>query len=243
MRKPILVALAVSLGLIIMALVPAPVRAATRSTPVTVTNPLALSTDGNTVKAEQLGSWSFFLSGGTAAVTQSGTWNVGITGTPNVNVANTPSVTVSNTPSVNVANSPTVSISSTANTVKAPTQSNTIQFWTSDKVVSPGGVLTSPTFSCAGYKELRIVILSDRATSLVKAYVSFRSPNGTWVSMGGSNLGDPAVSITEHANFTGIGGTCILTIPVMSDNCYIFLQNGYSTDVTIRSCSWAYLVN
>lgn len=244
MRRPILIAMAVTLGLLVTALLTTPTHAVPRRTPVEVVNPLALSTDGNTVKAEQLGSWSFFLSGGTAAVTQSGGWSVGITGTPNVNVANTPSVTVSNTPNVSVTNSPTVKIDSTTNIVKTQTATNSVMIWTGNQTVAAGGTLWSPYMDCSGYNEIRFVIHGSVSSSSVKVRVGFRNPTGTnGIPVGEGNFAAPATTICSDANFTASADMCTMRVPVMSNTCYLVIYNYTASPVTIYGYSWAHMVN
>ncbi len=234
MRKSTLSVIAVSLGLTAAVLLTTPAIAAVRSTPVEVISPIEIAPSANTVKAQQLGLWTMTVSG-TAAVTQSGAWNVGIIGTPNVSV--------SNTVGANIQNTPTVRIDASANTVKTPTQSNSIQLWTSELIVEPSKVAYGPTINCAGYKELRIYAASTVNSDSVWLYVRFRSPSGSWVSVGAGNFTVPSVSISEHANFRPATYACIMTLPVMSDMADVYVYNGTASSATIKSLSWAYLVN
>ncbi|MHB9036612.1 MAG: hypothetical protein ACYC64_08085 [Armatimonadota bacterium] len=203
--------------------------AQTRTTPVTISSP------GNTVQAQQSGTWD---------VGVVGTPNVSVTNSPNVSVINTPSVNVANTPNVSVANSPTVKIDSTSNTVKAPTQSNTVQLWSENQTVAPLSFLYGPTITCSGYKELRVVIRTSTSNpSGLSVYYRCRI-GMAWVALGSATWNTPAHSITDAANFVPVSNTCMFTVPVMSDQCDIYLYNGSSTNTyTISSYSWVYLVN
>ncbi|MBI2844673.1 MAG: hypothetical protein HYX78_14865 [Armatimonadetes bacterium] len=209
-----------------------PAWAQGRTTPVEVTNLLGIDPSNNTVKAQQLGTWSVSLSG-TAAVTQSGSWNVGITGTPNVNVANTP----------------TVNINATNNIVKAPTQRNSVMLWNTDQSWPAGQYLWGPWIDCAGYKEARVTIqlvsyVGGMDMTQLEVIVRFGAPDGSIVAWTGhATFGTPAHSLTDQSGFTNNSFTCSFTIPVMSDTLLLQLYNSSPYGVDISRGSWVYLVN
>ena len=188
---------------------------------------------------------------GNPGVSQYGTWNVGLTGTPNVNVANTPlsvgitgtaNVSVTNNPNVSVTNTPTVNISSTNNTVKAPTQWNKVQLWTSHQVLAIGGYTDTAYFSTAGYKEIRACIASNSSSANLQVLVAALG-FGQSVVVAEGNFAPPANFISLGGNLTCTDYKCIFSLPVMSDAMSIYIFNNTGGSVTIYSYSWVYLVN
>lgn len=212
-------------------------HAQTRTTPVEVKSPISIDQTNNSVKA-----------------TQNGTWNVGVTGTPNVNVANTPAVTVTNsptvtisgTPSVNLATSPTVKIDPTNNTVKTPTQCKVIQLWANDMTASQGTNAWRYDLDCSGYREARFVLRIEETVdfSKVQCGVEMYSPTGQMTFLGYANFSTPTSSIVDGASFTPASGTCVFTLPVVTNTLAIFVQNTNTTAVTLdKDRCWVYLVN
>ncbi len=191
------------------------------------TNTVKIDATTNTVKAAQSGTWSVVLTG-TPAVAQSGPWNVGINGTPNVNIANAPSVTVSNTPSVSVSNSPTVKIDATTNAVDTPTKHKAVQLWAADQSIPTGSSRTSPLIDCAGYNEVRLLLVANTASASLTACISFRAPSGAYL-------------IAKTVNWSA--NTMPITCPVYGDICIITILNSIGSTVTVYQDSFAYLVN
>ncbi|MBN1193217.1 MAG: hypothetical protein JXA36_05975 [Coriobacteriia bacterium] len=192
----------------------------------------------NTVKAAQSGTWSVGVSSmptvsvNTHAVTQSGAWNVGITGTPSVSIANAPSVSISNTPSVSVSNSPTVKIDATTNAVDTPTKHNTVQLWATNQTIPNSSNTVSPSFSCAGYDELRFMLWSTSSAVNLMVYIRFRTPLGSFLCAKQLDWGQ-----------TGAGPTLPITCPVYGDTCQVEIYNGTGSTVVIYNASYVYLVN
>lgn len=190
---------------------------------VSVTNSPTVKIDGttNVVKSSQYGAWSVGVSG-TAAVTQSGTWTVGLSGTPNVNVTNTPSVSVSN--------SPVVRIDGTANVVYTPTKGRAVLLFGSNQVIPTGSSVTSATYDCTGYKELRFLIENNNAGSALRALIEFQSPLGA---------GFWSIVHTEYVTDNAMA----FSVPVYGASCRVRIVNSLGSTTTIWSQSWVYMVN
>ncbi len=195
-----------------------------------VANSPTVKIDGttNTVKAAQSGTWNVGVSSmptvnvNTHAVTQSGTWNVGINNTPNVNVTNTASVNVSNTPAVR--------IDASANAVDTPTRGRALLLFGGNQVIPTGAGVTSASFDCSGYSELRFIVSTDFAGSAIKAVVEFQSPLGP--SFWGIAL---MRSLTD--TYTAF------SVPVYGGSCRLRITNNLGATATIWSESWVYMVN
>ena len=226
-----------------------------------------LANVAGTLAATQSGIWNVGITG-IPYVAQSGTWNVGltgdpsvsiagtpnvnvantptvnITGTPNVNVANTPTVSIAGTPNVNVTNTPTVNISSTNNTVKAPTQWNKIQLWTTNQVLPDSMGASSPYLTTTGYKEIRACIESSSSNTNLKVHLLAKNGAGAYSYVATGSFAVPT------ANFISLGGnltcptySCIFSFPVIADMMYIVISNLTGGSITVFNTSWVYLVN
>lgn len=220
----------ISIAIMLSAIVAVSAQAqTTRTTPVEVKNSVSIDQSGNTVNAQQ-----------------SGAWNVGVTGTPNVNVSNTPSVAVTNIPNVILTNSPTVKIDSANNMVKAPTQSSFFALWSTNQSIGKYGYLWRYSIDCAGFKEARFFIKLDTICDYtkVKTGVEAYTPNNLFAFIGACDFAPPANALCNQANFTSGSGTCVFTVPVISNTMAIYIYNGNLDSITIDgSRSWVYLVN
>ncbi|MEN6584216.1 MAG: hypothetical protein ABFD54_17360 [Armatimonadota bacterium] len=205
-------------------------QATSRTTPVEVKNPISIDQSGNTVNAQQ-----------------SGTWSVGIAGIPSVNVSNTPGVIITNTPNVNLINSPTVQIDAKYNSVKTATQSSAMKLWNENIFVAPSGDIWSNNIYCKGYKEARIVIkLGPYSNDLAKVYVNVYvfTPDGFRTFLGKIVFSSPTVKSISQGDLEYGTDSCIFTVPVMSDNMIIQIFNGDVKQLPIYSRdTWVYLVN
>lgn len=205
-------------------------QATSRTTPVEVKNPISIDQSGNTVNAQQ-----------------SGTWSVGVTGTPNVNVSNIPGVTITNTPNVNLINSPAVRIDEKYNSVKTPTQSSAMKLWNENTFVAASGTTWSNNIYCKGYKEARIIIkLGPYSNDLTKVYVNVYifTPDGFKTFLGKTAFSSPTIKSISQGDLEYGADSCIFTVPVMSDNMAIQIYNGDVKQLPIYSRdTWAYLVN
>lgn len=195
-------------------------HADTRTTPVAVTNPVAIDQTRNTVQA-----------------TQSGAWAVGVTGTP--------TVTIANSPTVNLGNSPTVKIDSSANGVKTATQSSLVRLFSSDTAVANGSAAYSSTFSTSGFKEMRVLVMASipgGSPDKVSVRLDIFAFNSSW-TFGTANFAAPAHQISEQGNFTQGSGTCMFSVPIYSDTYRICVYNTSGSSITVMNNSLVYLVN
>lgn len=170
-------------------------------------------------------------------------------------------VTVENTPSVSIFNVPTVrfdptgntvkaeqsgtwsvGISTSANTVKAPTQSQMFQCWSTDQVVPDAGSVTWHSPDLSGYKEARALLFANSALPSLKLSVAFVGPVST-NSVGWCTFYPGSVGIITQANFAPINYQCAFTTPLMSDRLVLTVQNNTGGPVTISRLGWVYVVN
>lgn len=160
-----------------------------------------------------------------------------------VTVTGTPNVAVTNTPNVSVTNTPTVKIDTTANAVKTNTASNLIQLWTvASQTVINDGNLNSNVFDTTGYKEMRIMIASDSASTSLLVQVEIFAFNSSWI-VGSANFAVPTHPTTEQGNFVQIPGICTFSVPVYGNSYRIKVRNVSGATVHIYSNSLVYLVN
>ena len=162
-------------------------------------------------------------------------------------VDRTTPVTVSGTPSVTIANTPTVSISATNNVVQAAAKSNVIQLWTTDQVLANNGYCTSGQIDCTGYREARVVLMSNSSSASLTVSLAFgTSFNGAnYKSLGYANFATPSVAITNQGNFQPWASSsfCYFSHPILSNSCAIWVSNTSGASATISKNSWIYLIN
>lgn len=201
-----------------------------RTTPVEVKNPVSIDQSGNTVNAQQ-----------------SGTWSVGITGTPSVSVSNIPGVTITNTPNVNLVNSPVVQIDDKYNAVKTSTLSSVVRLWNENMSIAPSASLLSNNIYCKGYKEAKIIIkLGPHSNDLTKVSVRvlIYTPDGFSTLLGKTEFSTPSIKSASQGILEYGEDSCIFSVPVMSDTMAIQIYNGDTRYVPIYNRdTWAYLVN
>lgn len=234
--RPIAGAVIVALGLIACGL---NATAQTRKTPVEVKNPVQIDSTANTVKVDPANNTvkvdpannTVKIDGTTNTVkaAQSGTWNVGITGTPTVSIGNTASVQID---------------PFSTSTVTTKTQSKGVKIWPSNFDVAAGATVMSSGISCAGYKELRVVMRSTLLSTSVKCGIGFLAPSNI-----GYTLGEFSFATSTTNPFTTQGGFVqsnylIFTFPVMGDTCYFYIRNAGTilTTMFADEC-WVYMVN
>lgn len=155
---------------------------------------------------------------------------------------------IGGTPSVSVVNTPIVGISSAANVVSTPTVSSGVKLFTSTNPVIPSpGQLSSPYFTCTGFREVRVVVKFSMAgsPSLLKIFPEYsQTPGGGVLTPGYVTCDTPSDPIVKHANFVQSGGVCVFTLPVLSTSMYLLFQNESGSNVTIDSDrTWVWLVN
>ncbi len=189
-----------------------PAAAQERTTPVEVKNSptVGISSSANTVKIDGAANG--------VKAEQSGAWSVGIAGTPAVSISGTADVNATQAGTWNVG------IVDTANTVKSPTLSKTLQFWAADQTLGNAASLSSPIVACAGFKEARVVLTSSSSANTLTAQVRF--------------------GLVTGGNFVKAGYTCAFTVPVMGQQMQIHVINQTGGDVTLyNNGCWAHLVN
>jgi hypothetical protein len=168
------------------------------------------------------------------------------TRTTPVEVENTPTVkidAIDNAVRAQQGGTWNVGILSAQNTVKSPTQSAMYQCWTTDQVIANGATLDWSSWDLAGYKEARVILLSNSASPSLKASVYFVGPAGYAQSIGWVTFYPSSVGLVTQANFAGINYQCAFTVPLMSNRMKLGIENNTGGPVTISNSSWVYVVN
>ncbi|GEM_PF-2951277 len=209
-----------------------PAAAQERTTPVEVKNSptVGISSSANTVKIDGAANG--------VKAEQSGAWSVGIAGTPAVSISGTADVNATQAGTWNVG------IVDTANTVKSPTLSKTLQFWAADQTLGNAASLSSPIVACAGFKEARVVLTSSSSANTLTAQVRFWGAGAAFTTLGACTFGGTDGGLVTGGNFVKAGYTCAFTVPVMGQQMQIHVINQTGGDVTLyNNGCWAHLVN
>jgi hypothetical protein len=159
-------------------------------------------------------------------------------------------VEIVGTPGVSVSNSPTVKIDSNTNTVSAPTLSSGVRLFAGATpiVMAAPSTLSSVSFDCKGYREVRVVIKFSTSAphDQFRIFPEYSStPGGGTFSPGYVTGQVPTNPIVQYANFVQSSGVCVFTLPVLSERMYLLLYNASTTNtVSVDSDrSWVWLVN
>lgn len=170
---------------------------------------------------------------------------VTVENSPNVSIFNVPTVKfdpTGNTVKAEQSGAWSVGISSSANTVKTPTQSQMIQCFPVDQVITSGNFVIWSAGNLQGYREARVALFSSSAHPAVTVDVVFDGPVHRY-KMGTANFLQPSQGIVTQANFAGSGYQCVFTVPLMSPTIRLDIRNDSGSDITISRASWVYLVN
>jgi hypothetical protein len=238
-------------------LTPGGLLAATRTTPVEVFNVPIVKFDptGNTVKAEQIGTWTVGLSTSantvkidtslnTVKAMQSGTYDVSILGTPTVKfdtTANVVKAEQSGTWNVTIQGTPTVSTQ--------PAYSKVSLFPGENPALAPGARRDSNAIDCRGFKQMHVVLNWYCDSGAPRIGVSYCGATGSTYYDLGYYLGSHNKIITD-ADFTyatinvGQSTRTALTFPVVSDYMKVWVHNSSVGSATLwGGYCFAYLVN
>ncbi len=218
-----------------------PAMAAPRTTPTTVENTPTVKVDptDNTVKVDPTGN-TIKVDPSANTVKVDSTQNiVKIDGTVN-SVKISPS---GNTVQAQQSGTWNVGISGANNSVKPLVNSTLVQLFSTSVSIPAGGSLQSDYISCAGYREIRVVIGANTADPDLVVHPYFRTPAASYLSVGTADFAVSTSSITDDANFRHSSNTCVFSMPVMSDTFYIKINNNTASARTINNFSWVYLID
>jgi hypothetical protein len=166
------------------------------------------------------------------------------TRTTPVEVENTPTVKIDatdNTVKAQQSGTWSVGISPSLNTVQTQITGQMYQPWTTAQVIANGGYISWESPQCTGYREARVVIITNNPYPTLKVWIGFRGPDGL-MTVGTCSFGTVSQGLISQANFVGAPSVCTFTVPMMSPVIYLRVENNTGNPVTISESSWIYVV-
>ena len=137
-----------------------------------------------------------------------------------------------------------VGISGTANTVKTPPQTQTVQLWSDGTDLAAGAKLYSPWVYTAGFRQVHVVLVGNMVGDNVRAALIVKMGDGGMGEIGKARFyGSHTPGFLQGGDFIVSATYLTFSFQVISDVFQIRIDNDSNVGVTIYGNSYVYMTN